>query len=63
MDTTEIITSIRSHEKRLKDANERAIAAIGSADYWVAMTAITEAAEHKGAISELEYQLELMEVE
>lgn len=63
MDREFIETSIKSYETRLREANERAVGAIGRAEYWVAMVAITDAAGYKACIEELEFQLECMEVE
>lgn len=62
IDREYIDTNVKRYEKLLADANERAIAAIGRADYWTAMVAINEAAGHKACIEELEFQLDVMGV-
>ena len=58
-----IRTSIASYEQRLKYEEERVINAITEHDHSIAAMAITEAAKLKGAIEELEFLLDSMEVE
>lgn len=62
MDVDFVKTSIGSFKTRLKDREAYAIAAIKDGSYWTAEIALSECAGFKAVIEELEYQLELMEV-
>lgn len=63
MNAKDIETSIKSYEKRLEGRKEDAIAAIRDGSLWGAQVAISECMGYEAVISELEYQLECMEVE
>lgn len=57
-----IETSIKSYKKRLEDRKEEAIAAIRDEDMWTAQVALGECIGLKSVIAELEFQLEVTEV-
>ena len=63
MDRKSIERDIRSHERRMESDKKRAIANILDNELEVATLAIACALTHKGAISELMQQLEMLEVE
>ena len=76
MDVDFVKTSIGSFKTRLKDREADAIAAIKDGyreadaiaaikdgSYWTAQIALNECAGFKAVIEELEFQLELMEVD
>ena len=63
MTQSEIKTSIDSHKARLNYEVERAMKALIDDEFTIAAMAATQAAEHKGAIKELQFLLECMEVE
>lgn len=54
---------IDSYKTRLKNANERAIAAINDGSYTVAPIAIAEAMAYEACIEELNFQVECVEVD
>lgn len=58
-----INTSIKSYQKRLEGRKEDAIVAIRQGAMWSAQVAIGECMGFQSAIAELEYQLELLEVD
>lgn len=58
-----IRTSIASYEQRLKYEKQRAQIAITDNEMTVAAMAVAEACKLKGAIEELEFLLDSMEVE
>ena len=55
-------TDIDSHKRRMEERKKAATEAIERNDWWTALIAISDAIEHKGAIGELEYQIEAQEV-
>lgn len=63
MDVDFVKTSIGSFKTRLKDREADAIAAIRDGSYWVAEIALSDCAGLKAVIEELEFQLEVMEVD
>ena len=62
MDKSFIITSIKSYKKRLEGRKEDAIAAIRDGAMWSAQIALGECIGFEATIAELEFQLEVMEV-
>ena len=62
MDVDFVKTSIGSYKTRLKDREDAAIAAIKDGSYWVAEIALGECIGFEATIAELEFQLEVMEV-
>ena len=62
MNARDIQTSINSYRKRLDGRREDAIAAIREGAMWTAQIAISECVGYELVISELEFQLECMEV-
>ncbi len=63
MDVDFVKTSIGSFKTRLKDREDAAIAAIKDGSYWTAEIALSDCAGLKAVIDELEFQLEVMEVD
>lgn len=63
MTREEIQTSINSYNARLGYERQRAYTAIIGDDFVTAAMAVAQAAVYKGAIDELEFQLEAMEAE
>ena len=57
-----ICTSIKSYKKRLEGRKEDAIAAIREGALWTAQIALGECIGFEAAINELEFQLEVLEV-
>lgn len=62
MDKDFIITSIKSYKKRLDGRKEDVIAAIREGAMWTAQIALGECIGFEATIAELEFQLEVMEV-
>lgn len=62
MDVDFVKTSIKSYKKRLEGRKDAAIAAIKDGSYWVAEIALGECIGFEATIAELEFQLEVMEV-
>lgn len=62
MDKDFIITSIKSYKKRLEGRKEDAIAAIREGAMWSAQIALGECIGFEATIAELEFQLEVIEV-
>lgn len=62
MDVDFVKTSISSYKTRLKEREADTIAAIKNGSYWTAQIALSECAGFKAVIEELEFQLEVMEV-
>lgn len=58
-----MVTSIKSYKMRLKRRKQDAIEAILRDDMWNAQIALGECIGFEAAISELEFQIECMEVE
>lgn len=63
MTAKEIQTSIDSYKERMRYERQRAHAAIDSNEFTIAAMAVAQANAYKGAIDELEFMLESMEVE
>lgn len=63
MTSKTITNAIGSYEARLRYEKQRAYNAITVNDFTIAATAVAEAMKLKGAIEELEFILEEMEVE
>lgn len=57
-----IQTSIDSYKARIRYEEQRAIMAITDGQYTIAALAIAQASSYKGAIEELEFLLDCMEV-
>lgn len=57
-----IETGIKSYKRRLEDRKEDAIAAIRDGAMWTAQVALGECIGFESVIAELEFQLEVMEV-
>ena len=62
MDRELLRTSIGSYKHRMMGADERAIRAIREGSYSVAMLALAETMQYKACIEELEFQIEVSEV-
>ena len=58
----DIQTSIKSYQKRLDERKKDAIEAINGNHLWAAQLALSECSGFEAVISELEFQLECMEV-
>lgn len=62
MAAQDIRTSIKSYQKRLDERKKDAIEAINGNHLWAAQLALSECYGFEAVISELEFQLECMEV-
>ncbi len=62
MDRDYITTSIKSYKKRIEGRKEDAITAIRDGAMWTAQIALGECIGFEAAINELEFQLEVLEV-
>lgn len=62
MDNDYVETSIKSFKARLKQRKDDVIAAVRDDSYWVAQTALNDCVAYEAVIAELEFQLEVAEV-
>lgn len=63
MKRKDIETSIASYQHRLAERKKDAIEAINGNHLWAAQLALSECSGFEAVISELEFQLELIDVE